>query len=64
MTPDPSQLLTRAEVAALCAMSVGAFRWYEKTDRGPARVSIAPKVHRYRRRDVDAWIASMVEEVR
>ena len=62
-TSDPDRLLTAKEAAALCALSVYTFN--EK-----ARAGLIKRVHagngrmgiRYRRQDILAYIASVLED--
>ena len=56
---DPNQLLRLLEVKQLVGLSASAI--YRRLGAGnfPSSVSIGPKSVRWRRRDVEAWLASL-----
>lgn len=59
--PNDTQLLDTNDVAALvgnCPRTV--MKWRGQPGQGPAFVRISPKMIRYRRSDVDAFIAARV----
>jgi excisionase family DNA binding protein len=55
-------LLTVREVAALTGFSEGTLRHWISQRRGITYVRISPRCIRFRRSDIDAWIAERVVE--
>ncbi|NEK94146.1 helix-turn-helix domain-containing protein [Modestobacter muralis] len=58
--PQPDRLLTTEDVALILVMSPGTLRNWRTAGRGPRALKVGAQV-RYRRADVDAWIAAQTE---
>lgn len=57
MSEDADRLLTPAEAAALLSISKETIRGWRRTGFGPPYVAIGARRVRYRRRDIDDFIA-------
>jgi excisionase family DNA binding protein len=53
-------LLTTAEAARHCRLSQTTIKALRRSGGGPVFVKLGPKSVRYRRSDLDAWIAARV----
>lgn len=61
MTPDPLDLLTTAEVAAMIRKPVGTLRYWRSKDLGPKSGRLGSTVL-YKRADVDSWLREQLEQ--
>jgi len=60
-TQSMIQTMTSDEVAARAKVTVRTLRNWAKAGIGPAPVKLGPRVVRYRKDEVDAWLAGADE---
>ncbi len=58
----PEPLLTTKEVAAFVGLSAYTLTRYRMDGIGPNYVHLGPKIVRYRRSDIEAWVDKMLEK--
>lgn len=57
-----SELLTTAQAAAFLGLKQNTLEHWRIYGKGPAIVRLSPRTVRYRRLDLEAWVASRVVE--
>lgn len=58
LNPDPDELLRPDETAAVLKFSVRTLEAMRLRGGGPLYIALSRRAVRYRRSDIDAWIAS------
>ena len=63
MTNIERELLTRAEAAEYLGVTPRWLEKYQNLVAGPPLVRLSPRMIRYRRADLDRWVASVSERL-